>query len=285
MDSDLNNQDDHWELSLDIDDSDLRLTPAFRPSSGTQVFILGSDGALMPTQEYMQKVVKDVGEDEDINSGEWNKYRVDGAYCRRHTIGTVIRSYGLRGGGDFIFEEIEACLTNDSIPPGIDDDDFDPKGDLLLLEKLLNDDPSSPLPPKELHVKELKIIKSYIDDPPELELKDLPSHLEYAFLEGTDKLPVIIAKTLKEDEEVQLLKTKRRPPSLALMGRLPTDTCLSAYVMLRARSKEAQMMQRMTFLAPDTLAIQKQSLGNDCVAIIKGYDGFKEAQDDLKGQD
>ncbi|GJS00786.1 reverse transcriptase domain-containing protein [Tanacetum coccineum] len=47
--------------------------------------------------------------------------------------------------GDFILEEIEACLTNDSIPPGIDDDNFDPEGDLLLLEKLLNDDPSSPL--------------------------------------------------------------------------------------------------------------------------------------------
>ncbi|GJZ92006.1 reverse transcriptase domain-containing protein, partial [Tanacetum coccineum] len=61
----------------------------------------------------------------------------------------------------------------------IDDDDFDPEGDLLLLEKLLNDDPSSPLPLKELHVEELKIIKSSIDDPPELELKDLPSHLEY----------------------------------------------------------------------------------------------------------
>ncbi|GJX14138.1 reverse transcriptase domain-containing protein [Tanacetum coccineum] len=51
-------------------------------------------------------------------------------------------------GGDFILEEIEACLTNDSILPGIDDADFDPEGDLLLLEKLLNDDPSSPLPPK-----------------------------------------------------------------------------------------------------------------------------------------
>ncbi|GKC67610.1 hypothetical protein Tco_1100208, partial [Tanacetum coccineum] len=49
-------------------------------------------------------------------------------------------------GGDFILEEIEACLANDSIPPGIDNDDLDPEGDLLLLEKLLNDDPSSPLP-------------------------------------------------------------------------------------------------------------------------------------------
>ncbi|GJS46623.1 reverse transcriptase domain-containing protein [Tanacetum coccineum] len=109
-------------------------------------------------------------------------------------------------GGDFILEEIEACLTNDSIPPGIDDADFDPEGDLLLLEKLLNDDPSSPLPPKELHFEEIKMIKSSIDDPPELELKDLPSHLEYAFLEGTDKLPVIISKELKDEEKAALLK-------------------------------------------------------------------------------
>ncbi|GJV28800.1 reverse transcriptase domain-containing protein [Tanacetum coccineum] len=102
-------------------------------------------------------------------------------------------------GGDFILEEIESCHTNDSIPPGIDDADFVPKGDLLLLEKLLNDDPSYPLPLKELHFEEIKTIKSSINDPPELELKDLPSHLEYAFLEGPDKLPVIIAKNLKEN--------------------------------------------------------------------------------------
>ncbi|GJW13050.1 hypothetical protein Tco_0017183 [Tanacetum coccineum] len=72
--------------------------------------------------------------------------------------------------------------------------------------ELLNDDPSSPLPLKELHVEELKIVKYSIDDPLELKLKDLPSYLEYAFLEGTDKLPVIIAKNLKEDEKVRLLK-------------------------------------------------------------------------------
>ncbi|GJX55537.1 hypothetical protein Tco_0285434 [Tanacetum coccineum] len=63
-------------------------------------------------------------------------------------------------GGDFILEEIEACLTSDSIPLGIDDAGFDPEGDILLLEKLLNDYPSSPLTPKELNFKELKVIKS-----------------------------------------------------------------------------------------------------------------------------
>ncbi|GJY22925.1 hypothetical protein Tco_0396583, partial [Tanacetum coccineum] len=35
------------------------------------VFILDPDGALMSTQEYMQKVVEDVGEDADFNSGAW----------------------------------------------------------------------------------------------------------------------------------------------------------------------------------------------------------------------
>ncbi|GJW86353.1 reverse transcriptase domain-containing protein [Tanacetum coccineum] len=48
--------------------------------------------------------------------------------------------------------------------------------------------------------------KSSIEDPPELELKDLPSHLEYAYLEENDKLPVIIAKGLKDDEKEALLK-------------------------------------------------------------------------------
>ncbi|GJV81997.1 hypothetical protein Tco_1517867 [Tanacetum coccineum] len=109
-------------------------------------------------------------------------------------------------GGDFVLEEIEACLTSDSILPGIDDADFDPEGDILLLEKLLKNNPPSPLPPKELNFEELKIIKSSIDDPSELELKDLPSHLEYAFLEGTNKLPVITAKNLKDEEKARLLK-------------------------------------------------------------------------------
>ncbi|GJY39623.1 reverse transcriptase domain-containing protein [Tanacetum coccineum] len=79
-------------------------------------------------------------------------------------------------------------------------------GSLLLLEKLLKDDPSPFLPLKELYFEEIKTIQSSIDDPPKLELKDLPSHLEYAFLKGTDKLPIIIYKELKDEEKVALLK-------------------------------------------------------------------------------
>ncbi|GJY00020.1 reverse transcriptase domain-containing protein [Tanacetum coccineum] len=112
-------------------------------------------------------------------------------------------------GGDFILEEIKACLTSKSIPPGIDDADFDPKEDLFTLERLLNSDPSSTLPPEEQKFEELKTVEPSSDELPKLELKDLPPHLEYAFLEGTDKLPVIIAKDLKDEDKTALLKVLR----------------------------------------------------------------------------
>nr|GEX43364.1 reverse transcriptase domain-containing protein [Tanacetum cinerariifolium] len=50
------------------------------------------------------------------------------------------------------------------------------------------------------------MMKFSIEESPELELKDLPSHLESAFLEGSDKLPVIISKELKDEEKTAILK-------------------------------------------------------------------------------
>ncbi|GJT71700.1 hypothetical protein Tco_1030986 [Tanacetum coccineum] len=54
---------------------------------------------------------------------------------------------------------------------------------------------------KELKLCEAKAVESSVNEPPEVELKELPPHLEYAFLEGDDKLPVIIAKDLKDEEK------------------------------------------------------------------------------------
>nr|GEU51447.1 reverse transcriptase domain-containing protein [Tanacetum cinerariifolium] len=84
----------------------------------------------------------------------------------------------------------------------------------VKVEAFLNDEPSLPPPNqgnylpevrKELKICEAKSDKSSIDEPPEVELKDLPPHLEYAFLEGGDKLPVIIAKDLSEEEKTALI--------------------------------------------------------------------------------
>nr|GFD23938.1 reverse transcriptase domain-containing protein [Tanacetum cinerariifolium] len=81
-------------------------------------------------------------------------------------------------------------------------------------EAFLNDDPSLPPPNqenylpqvrKELKICEAKTDKSLIDEPPEVELNDLPPHLEYTFLEGDDKFPVIIAKDLSVEEKATLI--------------------------------------------------------------------------------
>ncbi|GJW74743.1 reverse transcriptase domain-containing protein [Tanacetum coccineum] len=112
-------------------------------------------------------------------------------------------------GGDFILEEIETYLCTPEELSNLDNDYYDTEGDILYLEKLLNEDPSPTLPPMkndDLKQVDVTMTKPSIEEPPELELKDLPSHLEYAFLEGTDKLPVIISKELKEEEKAALLK-------------------------------------------------------------------------------
>ncbi|GJV07203.1 reverse transcriptase domain-containing protein [Tanacetum coccineum] len=94
---------------------------------------------------------------------------------------------------EFTLEEIDAYLYDKSISLESDHDDCDPEEDIYVLEQLLNDDPFQ-LPPMDLKQSEVTEAKSSIEEPPELELKDLPSHLEYAYLEENEKLPVIIAK-------------------------------------------------------------------------------------------
>ncbi|GJX56576.1 reverse transcriptase domain-containing protein, partial [Tanacetum coccineum] len=71
--------------------------------------------------------------------------------------------------------------------------------------------------------KELKVCKSAessINEPPEVELKDLPPHLEYAFLADNNKLPVIIAKDLSDDEKTALIKALNPKASNCLEGSL-----------------------------------------------------------------
>ncbi|GKA60459.1 reverse transcriptase domain-containing protein [Tanacetum coccineum] len=114
---------------------------------------------------------------------------------------------------EFILEEIKSYLKDDSISPEIDHADYDLEEDICLIEKLLNNDPFQ-LPPMDLKQSELTTAKSSIEEPSKLELKDLPSHLEYAFLEENDKLPVIIAKGLKNDEKDVILKVRRVNPKI-----------------------------------------------------------------------
>ncbi|XP_022041043.1 uncharacterized protein LOC110943612 [Helianthus annuus] len=49
-----------------------------------------------------------------------------------------------------------------------------------------------------------------IEDPPSVELKELPDHLEYAFLKGETHLPVIISGKLSKEEKDRLLEVLKQ---------------------------------------------------------------------------
>ncbi|GKF02722.1 hypothetical protein Tco_0029645 [Tanacetum coccineum] len=126
------------------------------------------------------------------------------------------------GDSDFLLlEEADTfiAIADDPTSPEVDEAYYDPEGDILLLESLLNSDPSpslnqeSYLPEIKKELKVCKSAESSIDEPPEVELKDLPPHLEYAFLADNNKLFVIIAKDLSDDEKTALIK---------LLGSSPT---------------------------------------------------------------
>nr|GEV33083.1 reverse transcriptase domain-containing protein [Tanacetum cinerariifolium] len=123
---------------------------------------------------------------------------------------------------DFYLEEIKDCLNNDSNPKGFEDSEFDMERDILILEALLNSDPEPP-PPNQKHYfpethNDLKVIepkndKSSNDEPPEVELKELPPRLEYAFLGENNKCPVIISKDLSVNEKsalIEVLKSRKK---------------------------------------------------------------------------
>nr|GEV67925.1 reverse transcriptase domain-containing protein [Tanacetum cinerariifolium] len=136
-------------------------------------------------EEYSQEVL---GFSDTISSGNPTPYYDPIVSATSPTL-TPFRNI------DFLLKEVDAFLAIEDEPTSSEFHQFylDPKGDILLLEAFLNDDPSLPplnqrnyLPEicKELKICEAKSDKSSVDEPPVVEIKDLPPHLEYAFLEG-----------------------------------------------------------------------------------------------------
>nr|GFA64977.1 reverse transcriptase domain-containing protein [Tanacetum cinerariifolium] len=166
----------------------------------------GIDVIDMSYEEYSQEVL---GFSDVIASGNPTPYYDP-------IISTTSPTLTPFGNNDFLLEEVDAFLALEDDPTSLEVNQsyLDSKGDILLLEAFLSDDPSLTPPNqgnylpevhKKLKICEAKYDKSSIDKPPEVKLKDLPPHLRYAFLEGDDKLPVIIAKYLSMEEKTALI--------------------------------------------------------------------------------
>ncbi|GKB58081.1 reverse transcriptase domain-containing protein [Tanacetum coccineum] len=110
---------------------------------------------------------------------------------------------------DFLlFEEADAFIA-------IDDEQTSPEINAMYydLEEIRRD--LKIVEPKKSSI-EYAVSYEPKNEPPEVELKDLPPHLEYAFLADNNKLPVIIAKDLSDDEKTALIKVlKSRKQAIA----------------------------------------------------------------------
>nr|GFA36024.1 reverse transcriptase domain-containing protein [Tanacetum cinerariifolium] len=155
--------------------------------------------------------------------------------------------------------ETSTSYSDDPDSPKINPFYYDLEGDILLLEAILNSEPLPPLPnheqylpsyKKELKVCEAKTVKSSVDEPPEVEVKDLPPHLEYAFLKGDNKLPVIIAKELGDEEKsafIKILKSHKRVIAWKLsdiQGRNP-ESCTHKILMEEDYKPAVQHQRRV----------------------------------------
>ncbi|GJX97440.1 reverse transcriptase domain-containing protein [Tanacetum coccineum] len=145
------------------------------------------------------------------------------------------------GDSDFLlFEEADSFLAieDDPTSPEVDPTYYDPDGDILLLEAILN-----------------------INEPPEVELKDLPPHLEYSFLEGNNKLPVIIAKDLKNKEKaalIEVLKSHKRAITWKLLDIKGIDPEFCTHkIHMEEDYKPMVQHQRRSMGKPDALYTEK----------------------------
>nr|GEW50390.1 hypothetical protein [Tanacetum cinerariifolium] len=111
-------------------------------------------------------------------------------------------------------------IHDEPVSPEFNTTYYDPEGDILILEALLNNDLEPPSNQKDYFSsvrKDLKVVglknQSFDDVPPEVELKELPPHLEYAFLGDNKKWPVIIVKDLNVNEKsalINVLKLRKK---------------------------------------------------------------------------
>nr|GEW32564.1 reverse transcriptase domain-containing protein [Tanacetum cinerariifolium] len=183
-----------------------------------------------------------------------------------------------------VFEEVDAFLAIEDEPTSSEfhQSYLDPERDILLLEAFLNDDPSSPLlnqrnylpeVRKELKIYEAKTQKSSVDEPPAIELKALPPHLEYAFLEGDDKLPVIIAKDLSVEEKTALITVlKFHNPWVSPVHCVPNK---GGFTVLENEDNE---------LIPTRLML-KRLARNQYYCFLDGFSGYFQIPIDPKDQE
>nr|GEZ53405.1 DNA-directed DNA polymerase [Tanacetum cinerariifolium] len=200
------------------------------------------------------------------------------------------------GNSDFLLEEVDAFLVVEDEPTSSEFQQtyLDPEGDILLLEAFLNDDPSSPLRIKEiiylkfarnLKINEAKTDKSSVDKPSVVELKALPLHLEYAFLEEEDFTPAVqhqrrvnprIHDVIKQEVikllDAELIYPISDSPWVSLVHCVPKK---GGFTVVENEDNE---------LIPTRLMLERLA-GNQYYCFLDGFSGYFQIPIDPKDQE
>nr|GEX63202.1 putative reverse transcriptase domain-containing protein [Tanacetum cinerariifolium] len=103
------------------------------------------------------------------------------------------------------------------------------------------------------------------DIPPEVELKELPPHLEYAFLDDNEKWPVIIAKDLNVNEKtalINVLKSRKKAIAWKLtdIKGIDPEFCLHKILLEEDFSPKVQSQRRVNPKIHDVIKKEVEKL-------------------------
>nr|GFC06880.1 reverse transcriptase domain-containing protein [Tanacetum cinerariifolium] len=103
------------------------------------------------------------------------------------------------------------------------------------------------------------------DEPPEVELKELPPHFEYAFLGSNGEWPVIIAKDLSSNEKTDLLnvlKTQKKAIAWKLTNikGIDPEFCSHKILLEEEHSPKVQSQRRVNPKIHDVIKKEVENL-------------------------
>nr|GFA17027.1 putative nucleotidyltransferase, ribonuclease H [Tanacetum cinerariifolium] len=164
------------------------------------------------------------------------------------------------------------AIHDEPVSPEFNATYYDPEGDILILEALLNNDPEPPSNQKDYFLsvrKDLKVVdpknQSSNDVPPEVELKELPPHLEYAFLGDNEKWPVIITKDLNANKKtalINVLKSRKKAIAWKLtdIRGIDPDFCSHKILLEEDFSPKVQSQRRVNLKIHDVIKKEVEKL-------------------------
>nr|GEZ60345.1 reverse transcriptase domain-containing protein [Tanacetum cinerariifolium] len=178
---------------------------------------------------------------------------------------------------DFYLEEIKDCLNEDSNSEEIEDFKFDVEKDILILEALLNSDPEPPLPNQKHYFpkahNDLKVVEQknnkYSDDKPlEVELKELPPHLD-PWVSPVHCVPKKRGMNVIKNDKNELVPTR------LVTGR---RVCIDYRKLNEATRKDH-------FPLPFMDQMLERLAGNENYCFLEGFSGYFQIPIDPKDQE